>query len=662
MELMNLIMRILLKNRLLLVLLLFVVLASVVARSFWGIPAIIVIVTCHYIIPGIALQKLSGCAWYSDYNKLILSSFAVGYALSISVYTLLLILGLHKYVILTSVIISLLSLIYIWRNFSDFINLRNENTGFVSLLLFLCLGISFVGFQLSNLSASILGYQNIYQDLIYWFRNAVAATISYPLPDLSVMDKDFYYHYFSSLGIADAYYISGVDLYNLCFTYSYIFNIPLVVGSVYLISSELVKNKLYLYVTCVLILFGTTIESITFTDNLEHLYYCSFGFAEGFALSLYSFYFYKRIFYSNIFGIAFSLMIFAVAVGAKAPVALVVLMGIICDCLIAAARKKHVLKSFVISSAYLVTFVVVVFLFVIDINPQYYGAGNGSLSLSTDTIFYPPFFNSIYGSIHNVIPFAPIPMFIVFLLYIMINSYAIIAGAIILWRNRIYIDWKNTELSFLMIFVSGYVLFLFLSHSGFSQVYFYFAAIPFGYLYIMSIIDLYGFSLMKSEKILVMVVVALMLFCFSYSFVKKVSETYNVLYCNLEQKITGSSITSEELEALSWVRENVDKTAILISNKYVAENGFRTFVISAYTEHQTYMEGYFYSASIKDKTIRHRNDLLVRFFANDKSVQKQLQTEGVTHVVLFKNIQEAIPDIKGKVIYENSSVAVYALS
>ena len=119
MELMNLIMRILLKNRLLLVLLLFVVLASVVARSFWGIPAIIVIVTCHYIIPGIALQKLSGCAWYSDYNKLILSSFAVGYALSISVYTLLLILGLHKYVILTSVIISLLSLIYIWRNFSE---------------------------------------------------------------------------------------------------------------------------------------------------------------------------------------------------------------------------------------------------------------------------------------------------------------------------------------------------------------------------------------------------------------------------------------------------------------------------------------------------------------------------------------------------------------
>ena len=652
-------MEIFLKNRPLLILLSFIILASVVANSLWGIPVFIAIILCHYIVPGIALQKLSGYLSYNDFNKLIFSSYASGYALSLVIYALLLLLGLHNIVMYISVGVFIISLIYLRRDLSIISRLKAENTGFITIILFMCLGISFIGFQLNYLSSSILRYQNYYQDLIFWYRNAVAATKAYPLPDLSVMGNNIFYHYFSSLGIADIHFISGVDLYNLCFTYSYLINVPLVVGSVYLICSEYVKTRINLFVTCLFILFGTTLASITYTNNLGDLYFYSFGYAEGFALSLCSFYFYKRTPEIRAKNLGFLLLLFVVAVGAKAPVALIVLVGILCDNILFMKEKCKV-RVVTICSAYMLAFLLSMVLFVININPQL--VGYTSLTPSIFTVVYPSFFNSVYLYLRSIIPFAPISLMIVFVLYILINSYGFVAGTIILWRRRKLVCWRNTDLSLPVMFVSGYILFLFLSHTGFSNAYFYFAAIPFGTLYIMSIVDNYIPNFVRWEKLVVTAVFIVGVFCLSYSLFEQFTKTYSVISGNSERKVTGNSLTTKELEALLWARDNIDKSAILISNKYVAENGYRSYILSAFTEHQTYMEGYLYSGSIKNKVIEYRNDLLLKFFANDTCAQERLKKEGVTHVVLFKNIPNAMPNIKGDLIFDNNSVAIYALS
>ncbi len=653
-------MKILLKNRILLVLLLFILFASVIAKSIWGIPAVIVIVVCHYLIPGIALQKLTGNMFYKDYNQLLFSSYGIGYSLSIIIYLTMLMLGLQRYVLFFSFFVFVSSLFYLKNDLQQIFRINDENTNFISIILFLCLSIAFLCFQLNYLSADVVDYQNHYYDLIYWHRNAVAATITYPLPDLSLMSKKFYYHYFSSLGIADLHYVSGIDLPNLCYTYSYIINIPLVVGSVYLVSSEFVKKRSFIFSSCLLILLGTTLEPITFTSYCAHLYYCSFGFSEGFSLSLLSFYFFRRMGKISTKSAFLPWLVFVVAVGCKAPVAMIVLGGILFCCLsdFIYTREKKLIGLGVI---YVISFIMILYVFILDFNPNVEGAGNGSLLLSYDTVFYPPFFKQIYNHVYHFIPYTIIPLIVVFLSYIIINSYLFVVGAILVIRRNKQINWKNSELSFLFMFVSGYVLFLFLAHSGFSQVYFYFIAIPFGFLYFFSIFDMYHFSLTNKEKGLVLMVCLMAIICLLYSIKSEVFSGARLLinHQSVEQEVAGNSLTSKELEALTWTRYNLPDSAILISNKYVAKRGTKCVVIGAYTERQTYMEGYEYSGFLKDKTISHRNKLLLDFFSGSVDALKIMKKEGVTHFVRFENIPVSLPDVGMKAIYKNGAVTVF---
>ena len=211
------------------------------------------------------------------------------------------------------------------------------------------------------------------------------------------------------------------------------------------------------------------------------------------------------------------------------------------------------------------------------------------------------------------------------------------------------------------MFVSGYVLFLFLAHSGFSQVYFYFIAIPFGFLYFFSIFDMYHFSLTNKEKGLVLMVCLMAIICLLYSIKSEVFSGARLLinHQSVEQEVAGNSLTSKELEALTWTRYNLPDSAILISNKYVAKRGTKCVVIGAYTERQTYMEGYEYSGFLKDKTISHRNKLLLDFFSGSVDALKIMKKEGVTHFVRFENIPVSLPDVGMKAIYKNGAVTVF---
>lgn len=216
------------------------------------------------------------------------------------------------------------------------------------------------------------------------------------------------------------------------------------------------------------------------------------------------------------------------------------------------------------------------------------------------------------------------------------------------------------------MFMGGNCLFLFIDQLGFSQSFFYFISIPFGILLIISILE-------KNDKIiynrwesnLIYATFFVVLFCFVYSFASQLDvNKLNRLvgYRDNIQVVTGSSLYSDELDALIWVRENIDKHAILVSNKIFAKDGSRSFVISSYTEHQAYLEGYLYSASVKDPIICHRYSLLKSFFLSmEPSALSHMKKEGVTHVVLFKNIPEAMPRVRGINLFENNSVIIYQI-
>lgn len=651
------------KKTILFVVFFFIVLASIVSRVFIGTLLIPMVLLFHYIVPGIALQKYCRYLNYKEFNKSLFLSVAVGYALAIVLYIIMLMCGVQRYVLIPSIAVSTISLLYIWKDIPRLIRQKEKDSLFLSIVLFVSLGLGFLGFQCQHLSANIVGEQNMYYDDVFWFRNAVASTISYPLPDLSIMGNSLFYHYFSSIAIADLSFITGLDLFDSCFTFSYLIRLLLVVGAVYVLGSLFISKRALLYVAVLLILFGTTFENLTYTNYIGHLYLGTLGFAEGFAICLFSYYFFRRSKSNTIRGLLVPLLLFVVAVGLKAPCALVVLGGIICHSLIKIRERKMWRKDSMIVLLYIFCFTLVMFLFVWNINPQMIGNGR-NLSISIATAFRPPFFASLYSELHRFIPI--LPVFLVFFFYINVNYYLFIIGGILVYKRRKRIDWKSVDWSLWAMFMGGNCLFLFIDQLGFSQSYFYFISIPFGILLIISILD-------KNDKIinnrcessLIYTTLLVAIICFVYSFVSQLDvNKLNRLfgYRDNIQNVTGSSLSSDELDALIWARENIDKHAILVSNKIFAKDGSRSFVVSSYTEHQTYLEGYLYSASIKDPIICHRYSLLKSFFLSmEPSALSYMKKEGVTHVVLFKNIPEAIPQVRGVNLFENNSVKIYQI-
>ena len=413
-------------------------------------------------------------------------------------------------------------------------------------------------------------------------------------------------------------------------------------------------------------------EELTYTSYIGHLYFGGLGFGEGYALCLFAYFFFRKFLHHNILSSFFlPILMFAISVGLKAPCALIVLGGILFVLFqVLLLKKQCYFKWCLLTFLYITSFLLVMFLFVYNICPQFVGEGNGSLIPTIATAFRPPFFHDIYIRLLNIFsafPFSIVPLFIVFFFYFLSIYYYFLCGGILLywWRKRmIKIEWKSLDWSLLVMFLSGLLLFLFMDHMGFSQVYFYLISIPFGIIFMMTLFDKCNIPfLTKKEKWLVISVFFVASFCFADSVISQIDWNKFEFSPQIIRKQVGSgySLNSEELKSLIWARDNIDKQAIFISNKICAAEGERSFVLSSYSEHQTYLEGYSYSASIKDPVINHRNRLLKRFFSNDVSAQDQLKLEGVTHVILFKNIPEAFPNIKGVNIYENSSVVIYQI-
>lgn len=68
------------KKKIIVVILIFIVLASITSRVYIGILHMPMVLLFHYIIPGIALQKYCRYLDYEEFNRSLFSSVAVGYA------------------------------------------------------------------------------------------------------------------------------------------------------------------------------------------------------------------------------------------------------------------------------------------------------------------------------------------------------------------------------------------------------------------------------------------------------------------------------------------------------------------------------------------------------------------------------------------------------
>lgn len=652
----------LIKNLLFEVFVLFTVIASISAKCYWAIPIFILSIILVYVIPGIAIQKLCKTLDYDDYNKVLLSSFAVGYTFSLILYLSCLILGVQQYVMVPSIIIVVLSFLYIRKDLYSLYHLQAHNTGFLAIVLAMTYILAYVGYQLNYLSPEVAEMQDIYPDYAFHFRNAVSGTKSYPLPDLSVMGNYLYYHYFPGIGLSYLKYLTGIELFDLCFTYSYVINLVLLIGSLYIIIPVFVRNVFLIKVAMFLILFTTSWETMLVTTYVSSVYFNSIAFTEGFALSIFSYYFFRKSQSINgqVASWFLALLIFIGAIGCKAPVAMIVMIGILASLGVDGMKKKLYTRNVLIGTLYVFVFCTVMLLFVWNVNPLFKITPHGNVVLSFLTVFRTGFYVFLMPLV-KIFPNCPLQSFVYFCIYILVNSFIIIVWSVVVLRHRNYIKWSNLDYGPLAIFFSGYFLFLFINQGGFSQVYFYFATIPFGIIFILSIIDVFKLPLKSCEKWSLRIVTICGFVFFIYA-VRCHIVSNKIFEDRSFNEIKGNTLNKEEFTALRWVRDNTDENAVLLSNKIKAkEFGRRSYVVSAFTERQLFLEGYEYSVSPSDPIIADRRAHILNMFENNKDESAYFKKKGVTHLVLFKNLMDKDTKIHGNVIYENSAVVVTKL-
>lgn len=690
------------------VLLFFLVIASIISRCYFIDTLKFLLVQVAFLfVPGYALQRVVGLRYENKLVRLLVS-YATGYALSIIVYLFLLMCGVPYIVVYFYSAISVLSIISILiikrKGSADRFPDINE-VFYFSLVLFISLCIACVLFQCGNLSPIIKeGNAYVHPDFVFWMRNSIAATKSYPLPDLSVMGRELHYHYFTSVEMAFLKYVSGVEMLDLCFTYSYIVSMLLVTSGLYVLADKLIVNSRKSLLACCFILFTANFDMFTWI-NLTDLIYSPFGFGDGLAFFCFSLYYYFRMIEEKdvqwkIFPILVAF--FFVTTGLKGTIASILLFGFAYGSLYMMIKEKR-------SSFGIISGVLLLFAFLIPLQLYVMGeaveAGSGrSVSFSfVGTLFYSGYFYKLYLLIGSIIWY-PLAFGLTFVLYLLL-SLAIPIFLFVFFPYKWIIGVKDQIL--ITIILVGILLGMFVAQGGMSQSHFFCVAIVCLFLYFFKIVEID--SLRWKKPIISIFIIGLMLFGvyhykrLSYgidSYLKTVSKSpsdnlenifvsseqdsncfggsndklqnnivddrltnrimasfnYLFVYLNKEHNNTGLTLTKNELYGLRWCRDNLPDNSILLSNKMFGDEEWRSFWVSSISERQTFEESYAYS-NVNLTIAKNNIERIRKFYKGDPNIQ-WLKNKKVNYAVIFKNIIPNKYPKECKVVFENIDLIV----
>lgn len=659
------------------VMILFTFLAAAISRCNILDPVKFIFVQLAFILmPGYALQRLSGLSYQSSLVRWLMS-YATGYAVSIAVYLAMLMMGIQQYVIYAYIGICLISVFYLYfkkQQVKDGL-IETKEKIFFSYILFVALAASMVLFQFANLNPSLKpSNTTINQDLVFWMRNAVAATKSYPLPELSVVGKEFYYHYFTSINLAFLKFTTGIELFDLCFVYSYLITILLLVSGLYVVCKEYISSYKLVFVTMCIVLFTQNLDTLTHIFFNHHLFKGSLGFAEGMGMFFFTLYYYLRILRKDDCKwtlLSFTMFLFFATSGLKGPIAAVLLVGFAVGTMLMMFFRNRFLFGAVSGLALLFVFLFTIGLFVINVHggpPEGHHAG---LSLSVvDTIFHSHYYEKIYLFMVGLGFWNPIAYLIVFVVYLIS---AILIPFVILvstYRRR---EFSDKDILLVVMVLIGIALGMFVSQAGMSQMYFICLAMPLIVIYAMRNIDIVVYS-EKVDRILKRIfVVGCFLFCIQYAYA--ISSSFLSLLRSSQSMIslvervhplkeseeTGLTINKQEIEGLRWARDNIPSNAIVLSNKVLSPiMGARSFWVSSLSERQAFLESYDYS-NVSDEVVNSNITLIKGFYEGDIDALKYIKAKGVSYAIIFNDI---IPNKFPKacdVVYKNDKIMIVEL-
>lgn len=627
-------------------------------------------------IPGYTLQRLSGLSYQ---NSLVrgLVSYATGYSVSIAIYLAMLMISIQQYVIYVYMVISLISALYLYltkQKAKDGL-LEPKEKLYFSFILLATLTISMILFQFANLDPSLKPSNTTFnQDLVFWMRNAVAATKSYPLPELSVAGKEFYYHYFTSINLAFLRFATRIEIFDLCFVYSYLITALLLVSGLYVAFKEFLSSYKIVFVSMCFVLFTQNLDTLTHIFFNHHLLKGSFGFAEGAGMFFFALYYYLRILRKDDCKwtlLSFAVLLFFATSGLKGPLAAVLLVGFGTGSIIMMFFRNRFLFGTISGVALLLVFLFTIGMFVINVHGGPTEGDHAGLSLSAvDTIFHSHYYERIYLFMVGLGMWKPLAYIIIFLVYLISAILIPFVLLVLTFRRR---ELSDKDIILIVMTLSGIVLGMFVSQAGMSQMYFICITMPLIIIYAMRNIETRE-DIKKVDLLTKVVFVAgCMLFIIQYAKVNpfsflslfRSSQSMTALVEKVRpiklSEETGLTINAQEIEGLRWLRDKTSSNAIVLSNKVLSPiMGARSFWVSSLSERQAFFESYDYS-NVSDEVIRSNKTLIKSFYEGDIDALKCIKGKGVSYAVIFNDI---IPNKFPKacdVVFKNDKITIVGL-
>ena len=661
------------------VLILFTFLAAAVSRCNLLDPVKFILVQFAFIfLPGYALQRLTKLSYQNSLVRLLVS-YATGYAISLVVYLAMLIVGIQQYVLLIYVVIFIISTAYLYFSKKDVVDgvIEQKEKLYFTCVLLAALIASMVLFQFANIIPTLKqSNASLYQDLVFWMRNAVAATKGYPLPELSVAGKAFFYHYFTSINIAFLRFTTGIEIYDLCFVYSYLVTVLLIVSGLYVACKEMINSyKIALIVIC-FILFTKNLDPISHIYFNDHIFRVSFGFAEGLGMFFFVLYYYIRMMRhdgNKWMLLLVAMLLFFAETGLKGPFAAILLVGIATGSFIMVFFRNRLMYGTLSGIALLAVFLITLGLFVMNFNGDEAVSNHARLSISAvDTLFHSGYFKIAYLRLTGMGIWKPIAYIIILVSFLISAIFIPLLMVIVAFKKR---KITNEDMLLIVMILTGVALGLFVSQGGMSQGYFIDITIPLIFIFVL--ISYRGCDIDKGKKIrlLLTFVAGLALWCLQYRsyfiknsclFVRSNPTLVSLIekahpLKKIEVKESGLTINKLEIDGLRWLRENSSSNSVVLSNKVLSSDmGSRSFWVSSISERQAFFESYDYS-NVSKEMIKDNCSLISTFYEGNLDAYHSIKKKGVTHAVIFKDIQPNSYPIVCKEIYKNDKIIIVEL-
>ena len=234
---------------------------------------------------------------------------------------------------------------------------------------------------------------------------------------------------------------------------------------------------------------------------------------------------------------------------------------------------------------------------------------------------------------------------------------------------------SDEDLLLIVMILMGVTLGIFVSQGGMSQGYFIYITIPLIIIFVLITYRRCNIERGKKIRILVIFAAGFALWCWQYrsSFICNSSllvRSNPTLVSLIEKahplkkikvKETGLTINRLEIEGLRWLRENSPSKAVVLSNKVLSSNmGSRSFWVSSISERQAFFESYDYS-NVSKEIIKNNCSLISTFYEGNMDALHSIKKKGVTHAVIFKDIDPNSYPKTCKEIYKNDKIIIVEL-